>query len=89
MAEVAFELEYDGPALAAHEMDVRELAPALISTADLFQEMNRRLHPVAPPLAVTVRATSEGSFYGDDATAVSNLLDMLTADPRGGPLRAA
>lgn len=31
MAELAFELEYDGPALEAHEMGVRELAPALIS----------------------------------------------------------
>lgn len=93
MADLAFELEYDGPALATHEMDVRELAPALISTADLFQELNRRLYPVAPPLAVNVRATDGGSFLvqlkivydsvintlaADEATAGANLTAMLT-----------
>ena len=41
MAELAFDLEYDGPALASHEMDVKRLAPALFATAELFQEMNR------------------------------------------------
>ncbi len=73
-------------------MDVRELAPALISTGDLFQELNRQLYPVAPPLAVNVRATSEGSFLvelkliydstvstlaGEEATAAANLIAMM------------
>lgn len=94
VADLTFDLEYDGPALDAHEMDVRELAPALISTADLFQELNRLLYPTAPPLAVNVRATTEGSFLvqlkmvydstvatltSDDTTATVNLLAMLTA----------
>jgi hypothetical protein len=93
VADLTFELEYDGPALEAHEMDVRELAPALISTADLFQELNHQLYPVAPPLAVTVRATAEGSFLvqlkliydsmistlaGEEATAAANLTAMVT-----------
>lgn len=92
VAEMAFDLEYDGPALDEHEMDVRDLAPALISMADLFQEMNRRLHPVAPPLAVNVKATSGGSFLvdlkviydatvhtlaDDDLSAAANLVEML------------
>src|SRR5687768_12925867 len=62
MAELAFELEYDGPALAAHEMDVRELAPALLSTADLVQELNRIVNPADPNVSVNVKATSDGSF---------------------------
>jgi hypothetical protein len=59
---VTFGLEYDGPALANHEMDVRDLARALLSTADLYRQLNREVNPNAPDVSVNVRATSEGSF---------------------------
>lgn len=61
-AYAAFDLEYDGPALQAHEMDVRTLAPALLSVGDLFQELGRLTRPSDPAVNVNVRATSEGSF---------------------------
>ena len=57
-----FTIEYDGPALAAHEMDVRDLAPALLSAADLFQSLNRILHPTDRDVQVNIRATEQGSF---------------------------
>jgi hypothetical protein len=57
-----FDLEYDGPALASHEMDVRELAPALLSTADLFHTLNRRMNPAGRDVQVNIRASTEGSF---------------------------
>lgn len=93
MADLAFDLEYDGPALEAHEMDVRELAPALLSAANLFQEVNRVMHPADPEVTVNVRATSEGSFLvqlklvydqttdvlgGQEVTAAVNLGAILT-----------
>jgi hypothetical protein len=59
---VAFGLEYDGPALASHEMDVRDLASALLSTANLYQDLSRTRDPTAPGVGVNVHATSEGSF---------------------------
>lgn len=59
---VTLGLEYEGPALANHEMDVRDLAAALLSTGSLFQELNRQVNPTSPGVAVNVRATSEGSF---------------------------
>ena len=59
---LAFDLEYDGEALAAHEMDVRNLAPALLSAAALFRELNRLAHPGDPDVQVNIKATSEGSF---------------------------
>ena len=92
MADVAFDLDYDGPALASHEMDVRDLAPALLSAADLFQEANRILRPLDPPVSVNVRALDSGSFVvqlmllydntvrglpSDDATAAVNLSGLL------------
>jgi len=92
MADLAFDLEYDGEALEAHEMDVRDLAPALLSTSALLQEINRQVFPAEPGLTVNVRATSEGSFIvqlrlvydsavgiltGDDAAALANLTAIL------------
>jgi hypothetical protein len=81
MADLAFDLEYDGPALAAHEMDVRDLAPALISTADLFQEANRVLYPLQPNLAVNVRATAEGSFLVQLKLIYDSAVDSLGNEP--------
>lgn len=62
MAELTFELVYDGPALAGHEMDARDFARAVLSTANLFQEMNRAVRPYETDLSVNIRATSPGSF---------------------------
>jgi len=57
-----FGVEYDGPALALHEMDVRDLAPALLSAADLFQSLNRLIHPTDREVQVNIMATEQGSF---------------------------
>src|SRR5664280_1129809 len=57
-----FGIEYDGPVLTNHEMDVRDLAPALLSVGNLFQTLNRRIHPADPEVQVNIRATEEGSF---------------------------
>lgn len=57
-----FAIEYDGDALATHEMDVRDLAPALLSAADLFQTLNRLVHPTDREVQVSIRASEQGSF---------------------------
>lgn len=59
---VAFEIVYDGPALAAHEMDVRDLARALLSTGNLFQELSKAVDPAAQGVSVNIRATAPSSF---------------------------
>jgi hypothetical protein len=60
---LTFDLEYDGPSLQTHEMDVRDLAPALLSAGALFRSLNRLAHPADPDIQVNIRATSEGSFH--------------------------
>lgn len=57
----AFELVFEGPGVAS-EMDVRALAPALLSMANLLQELNRTLRPSDPDVAVRIQATESGSF---------------------------
>jgi hypothetical protein len=77
---ISIGLEYNGPALSNHEMDVRDLAPILLGAADLLQDLNRRINPTAPNLSVAVRATSEGSFLVDLAVAYAVGKDGRTAD---------
>ena len=56
-----FLLSYDGPALAAGSIDVRELAPALLSVGDLFYETNK-VAGGRTDVGVHMRATRAGSF---------------------------
>lgn len=94
VAELAFDLEYDGDALDTHEMNVRDLAPALLAAAELFQASNEVLRPADPPITVNVRALAEGSFLvqlklvydaavdalvSEDVQAGSTLLGLVTA----------
>lgn len=62
MAEETFNLVYEGPAVDTGSMDVRQLAPALLALGELYQEAQRLLYPDERPLALEVRATTEGSF---------------------------
>lgn len=67
-------LQYDGPAVESGVMDVRQLAPALLATADLMREAHSLLNVQGPAPEVHVQATRPGSFY----------VDLLVADPKLG-----
>lgn len=61
-----FRLTYDGPALANHEMDPRELAPALLAMADLLESSARVMYGDKAKVNVTVKGSFEtGSFNID------------------------
>lgn len=58
-----FNVVYDGPALAEHRMDVRDLAPALVAMADLFAAANKVLNGDAADVRVEVKGSFRaGSF---------------------------
>lgn len=66
MSTSQFSLVYDGDALRAGEMDVRELAPALLGVGELFEEANRQLNAERASLSIKVRAGfKQGSFVID------------------------
>jgi hypothetical protein len=62
VAETTFGVVYDGPALAAGRMPVRDLAPALLALGDLFAEASQVIYPDAGPVSLSVEATDRGSF---------------------------
>lgn len=71
-ASIQFSIKYDGPALEHHEMDVRELAPALLALSTLLEESNRALNGDKPEIRVHVKGNFQsGSFKIDLAAALS------------------
>lgn len=59
-----FHIIYDGPALENNEMDVRDLAPALIALSDLFDEANQVLNQGRVELSTHVKASFKTGCFG-------------------------
>jgi hypothetical protein len=60
--KVNFSIRYDGPALSNHEMDIKDLAPALLSFGELLEKTNQLINGTDTKLNVMLRATEEGSI---------------------------
>lgn len=73
MSHAAFTIAYDGPALADHTMDVRDLAPAMMAIGQLCDAANSVLHGDRSKIKVHVKATEPGSF--------AILLDIIQNGP--------
>ena len=62
MSQATFSIAYDGSALRDGGMDVRDLAPALLSAGQLFDAANAALNGEQATVRINVKATGEGSF---------------------------
>lgn len=62
MSRADFTLTYDGPALQSHEMDVRDLAPAMLAVGELFDAMNLLLNGDSAEVQINVKAHEPGCF---------------------------
>lgn len=58
---VEFKISYDGPALVTHEMNVKDLAPALLSIGELIEDANSVLNGDQAKIAVNIKTTQPGS----------------------------
>jgi len=88
-ASVHFSIKYDGPALANHQMDVRELAPALIALSELLEQSNKAAFPDAAEVRVNVQGNFKGGSFGVDLIAVQNIAQQLVAMFSGPEATAA
>ncbi len=72
-----FRLTYDGPALASHKMDPRELAPALLAMADLLEASARVLYGNDAKVKVSVKGSFKTGSFNIDF--VANAVAILSA----------
>lgn len=69
-------IRYDGPALAGHDMDVQDLAPALLALADLIQIANQKFNGSHANIQVLVNADVEQRCFMIDISLVQSFLDQ-------------
>lgn len=76
---------YDGPALDSHEMDVRELAPALLAIADAFDLIGGEVLGDRGIVQVRVRGSFQTGSFAVDLLLVqrlaTQLMNLLTSKP--------
>jgi len=77
MSKINFTIYYDGPALKDNQMDVRELAPALLSLGKLFEESNRVLNQDKASISVQVKSGFERGCFGVDIQVIQKHLIAL------------
>lgn len=79
MSTTHFTLTYDGPALQNHEIDARELAPALIAVSDTLEAANGALNGERVRVHVNVRASFRTGCFGIDFSVVQTLPQQVAA----------
>ncbi len=72
-----FYVIYDGPSLQNHEMDVRELAPALVALADLFERANEILSPDNSKITLNVKGSFKSGSFGIQLSVVHQIKDQI------------
>lgn len=68
-------IRFDGPALATHEMDVQDLAPALLALADIIQAANQKFNGDHANIKVLVNADVEQRCFMLDLSLVQSLME--------------
>lgn len=72
-----FHVIYDGPALENNEMDVRDLAPALIALSDLFDEANQILNQGRVEISTQVKASFKTGCFGIELGVIQGVADTI------------
>src|SRR5690348_6821595 len=75
-SEIETVIRYDGPALADHEMDVAELAPALLALASLIQTANHKFNGDRASVRVVVNADTEQQCFQIKIKLIQDFLQM-------------
>lgn len=84
MSSAAFSIAFEGQPFDEGEIDVRDLAPALLALGDVVQAANKALNGDRADARLKVRATQEGSFealLNLDVSWITDMLDVAAANP--------
>ena len=77
MSKATFHVLYDGPALASNEMDVRDLAPALLALGQVLEEANNALNDNKAKITVKVRASFKTGCFGIELDVLQSLSQQM------------
>ncbi|MCK9608213.1 MAG: hypothetical protein M0R33_17345 [Methylomonas sp.] len=79
MKPAQFQIVYDGPALEHHEMNVNDLAPALLAIGVLMEEVGNVMHGDKFKIGVSVKGSFKTGCFGIEmvASAKSLILDAI------------
>lgn len=89
MSTASLQIVYDGPALASHEMEVRDLAPALLALGDLLEETNATLNHGKSKIAVSVKGSFKTGCFAIDIAVTQSLMQQAQDLFAGAPVVAA
>ena len=84
MSSAIFSIAFQGEPFNEGEIDVRDLAPALLALGDVVQSANKALNGDRADARLKVRATQEGSFealLNLDVSWITDILDVVAAHP--------
>jgi hypothetical protein len=89
MSKTSLQIVYDGPALQSHEMEVRDLAPALLALGDLFEEANATLNDGRSKVSVSVKGSFKTGCFAIDLGVTQSLIQQAQDLFAGNPVTAA
>ena len=87
MSSSQFRVAFEGAAFDDGEMDVRDLAPALLALGEVIRSANRALNGDRAEASLKMRAANHGSFEAllsvdvSFLTAIGNLFDSIADNP--------
>jgi len=76
MSKASFQVVYDGPALTSHEMEVKDLAPALLALGDIFEAANDTLNDNRCKATVSVQGSFKTGCFAIDIAVTQSLLQQ-------------
>ena len=76
MKRTQFTVSFDGTAVRSGLMDVRDLAPALLSLGELIQEANRTLNGETAKVSVKVRSNFKKGSFEVDLILIQTLIEQ-------------
>lgn len=79
-----FRIGFDGPAIRDGEIEVGDLAPALLALGEMFENANAALNQERADAKLKIRASKRGSFVALlslDISFITDMLDVVSAHP--------
>lgn len=72
-----FRIVYDGSALQSNEMDIRDLAPALLAVSDVLNESNKIIYGDRTRVQVNVKGSFKTGSFGIELSVAQFSIDQL------------